>query len=311
MISIALSFLVFLAGFLTGIPAGYCVPPGGVRLHLDEHYTGEISPPVKSFHSTVPVVERQGTGSELDGFSPELPVPFHPGRTLLVLVGMTLFTTVFVLRRKSAEKKTYTQTSSAMHEPACPKDPFPERPDIPENYLTLSMIRCDGAKRGKVNRDRLMVLLESVRDSYDYSRLIYRMGRLGMKEALPRILGELAHPDACVRRAAAAALVHLKSDGVEERMINMAGGTSPHVRRAALLVLSRIGSARCYEVVRQSNWDFEPEVREAAAIALGRLQVPDAEFDLHQILGDFEESVRKRAVRASEQFYGRLQQKGG
>ncbi len=335
--AIGISFLLFLTGFCLGNPEGVCSSvPGsatGARLRLDEHYTGAAVP---------------GVPTTVDAVSPEPSPPFRSGRSLLILLGIALLPTVYVLRRKSAGKEDLLpEKHGTAGSPPLP-DLFPELPEVPEEepeeswpdleehvegpdpgevpagevaeaspgpppeeLFSLSRIRCRAAETGEVDVGRLMYLLEAVRKPYDHSRLIYWMGRLGVKEALPRILRELAHPNASVRMAAAAALVHLKSDRVEERMIEMAEERDPHVRRAALLVLSRIGSARCYRIVRQSSWDFEPEVREAAAIALGRLQVPDADFDLRQILNDFEEKVRLRAVRASGQLREGLQQEGG
>ncbi len=347
MAATVLSFLFLLAGFFVGIPEGHCAPAGGIRLHLDEHYTGGNSSSIKTQPSPVPDAVIQAGGSKHDELPPERPAPSHRGGTLLVLVGMALVPAAYYLQKKTAGRKVPAQRSSPVPGSSCRTDHAVERPEVPEErragcrpdfkehwnglegneiitesipeqfptsppegHFSLSMIRGKKGGKGDVDSGRLMILLESVRNPHDYARLLYSIGRAGMKEALPRVLRELAHPHASVRMAAAAALVRLKSDGVEARLIEMVEGAPPQVRRAALLVLSRIGSPRCHEIVRQSNWDFEPEVREAAAIALGRLQVPDSELDLHQILNDFEEPVRKRAVRASEQFCEALQENG-
>jgi len=347
MYAIVLSLLLLLPGFCIGIPEGLCAPSGVAKLHLDEHYTASaesVVPP--DVHSLAepgvhPTLTLDGTGVQpvVNTASPEMFPPAPSGKPLLVLFGIALLPAVYFLRRKGAVKEIDTPElsgtpkssylpdrppRSAVVPEKAPEESWPDLAELtddtvpeespgspPEEESSLSQIRCKAAETGEVDTGRLMVLLEKVRNPHDHSRLIYWMGRFGVKEALPRILRELAHPVGSVRMAAAAALVHLKNDRVEERMIEMAEERDPNVRKAALLVLSRIGSARCHEVVRKSCWDFEPEVREAAAIALGRLQVPDADFDLRQILSDFEEEVRLQAVRASGQLREGMQQEGG
>lgn len=305
----------------------------GSLLQEEEHGTAEAeeSVPVQPAQlepAAGPASAREDTQSS--GF---------PYNTLMILAGLSLLAFPYLHGRIKATIRDNKTDSLSLSDDCItvhvPESPSPCKSDSPEikkassgpvktgrktaapdqgqdigNAPSFGEIRRRAKQEGKVDVGHLLYLLESAGSYYTHSRALYLLGKYRIREALPMILRDMANPDPWVRVAAASALVNLKSNVVEERMIEMAESNDSRVRNTAVLVLSRIGTSRAYEVLRKSIWDFEPEVREAAALAIGRLQVPNAEFDVRQALSDFEENVRKRAAWAENRIKQSLQGQG-
>lgn len=330
------------------IPAEIITSISGISasLNLDEDYTGSYSSQEKE-NLSERAKEPEPVRSPLPNSPVEFDeTPLNeaghglPFNLFMILTGLTLLVLLYLHRRREAtvpqEPTTHIKTpDNEPHRPLPPDLPVyewddkrPEAASFPDpigsvhddkipdldhdldNELSLREIRKKAREHGKVDVGHLIYLLETTRDPYNHSRALYLMGKYRVREALPMIFNEMASPQPWVRIAAAAALVKLKSNVVEERMIEFAEFSDFNLRAAALLVLSRIGTPRSHEVIRKSIWDFEPEVRKAAALGIGRLKVLNAEFDIKEAMTDFEFEVREMAAWAYNRINQRIQGQG-
>ncbi len=329
-------------------PAEIITPIRGISasLNLDEDYTGSYLSQEKD-NLSERVKEPEPVHSPLPNSPAEFDeTPLNeaghgtPYNLFMILTGLTLLVLLYLHRRREApvSQEPATRIKTPDNEPHRPLPPdlpvyewddkAPEAAPFPDpigsvdddkipgrdhdldNELSLREIRKKAREHGKVDVGHLIYLLETTRDPYIHSRALYLLGKYRVREALPMIFNEMASPQPWVRIAAAAALVKLKSNVVEERMIEFAEYSDFNVRAAALLVLSRIGTPRSHEVIRKSIWDFETEVREAAALGIGRLKILNADFDIKEAMTDFEFEVREMAAWAYSRINQRIQGQG-
>jgi HEAT repeat protein len=122
------------------------------------------------------------------------------------------------------------------------------------------------------------------------------LARIGSRRAVPDLFDTLRDANPGVVQAATTAIIAL---GHEETLaVAAASSDNSGVRRAALRILSHLGTPVALEVLASAARDQNPRIREAAIIGLGLFEQPEAQSLLLDLASDDAAATRGVALRA-------------
>jgi HEAT repeat protein len=124
------------------------------------------------------------------------------------------------------------------------------------------------------------------------------LGRIGSGRAVPDLFDVLDDSSVGVVQAASSAIVSLGHPETPALAARAACSPLPAVRRAALRILSVLGSASAFAVLAGATRDADSRVREAAIIGLSLLELPEALTLLLALADNDAPPIRAAALRA-------------
>lgn len=124
------------------------------------------------------------------------------------------------------------------------------------------------------------------------------LGRIGSRRAVPDLFELLDDSSVAVVQAATSAIVSLGYQETPALAAQAASSPLPAVRRAALRILSLLGSPPAFEVLAGATRDIDARVREAAIIGLSLLELPEALTLLLTLTENEAAPIRGAALRA-------------
>lgn len=144
------------------------------------------------------------------------------------------------------------------------------------------------------------VLLEALgdRDAGVRAEAADAVGRVRLREAVPRLLDWLDDPDADVRTSAAVALGRIGATRAVPPLVRLLGDSHADVRKAAVSALESIGTGDVIVPLLGRLDDTDTSVKVAAARALGHLGDPQAVVPLVGRLRDDAPEVREAVYAA-------------
>lgn len=123
----------------------------------------------------------------------------------------------------------------------------------------------------KVNAEPLLHALDS-KDALVRRSAAEALGRLGFRQAVPRLIGLLTDESPWVRRASARALGHIGDQNAVGLLCQLLGDESPLVRGSAAYALGAMRVQDALPALIMVLDDPDPHVRRNAAWALGRIR---------------------------------------
>jgi HEAT repeat protein len=169
--------------------------------------------------------------------------------------------------------------------------------DAPEATVRLSAADAIGTRGGRFRHgasDRLRAVLRRDPDVGVRAMAGRAIGRLGLREAVPDLIGALGDSEAQVRIVAAAALWRLPDPSAVDALIVGLRDTDASVREWCALAVGVTGDRRAAAPLAVALADTAPAVRLEAVRSLARLGDPVAMDALTRLVQNADEQTETR-----------------